>query len=137
MTNRDANMAPVGDPDSRIIGETVVHVRMLLLAELKAELDHIEVRAVLARNHRLTLRYNAPGHQPCGMTNPAMHVFTPMGLRKVTTDGTCFRLDSGEEFPVGHADEAATQITHAFLRHVPGVIARAISAAMTSRPTSG
>lgn len=117
-----ATSGAFGTPDAAvpcppILGEAEVQRRVLILAGLQSELDVLGVRAVLARNHKLTLRYNVPGPQPCGMTDPVLHVFGPSGMRKATTDGSCFRIDSGEEFPVDDPAGTATRISDPRVTH--------------------
>ena len=74
--------------------------RMLVLVGLQAALAESGVQAVLARNHRLVLRYSQAPLDPSGLTNPALHIFGPAGKRVATTDGITYRLDDGQEFPV-------------------------------------
>jgi len=74
--------------------------RLLVLADLQAALADAGIQAVLARNHRLVLRYSQAPLDPSGLTNPALHIFGPAGKRVATTDGITYRLDDGQEFPV-------------------------------------
>jgi hypothetical protein len=75
-------------------------LRMLVLADLQAALAGSGFRAMLARNHRLVLRYGQAPLDPSGLTNPALHIFGPAGTRVATTDGITYRLDDGQEYPV-------------------------------------
>jgi hypothetical protein len=93
-----------------ILSDSEADSRLRLLAELRAELSALGVESVLARNHRLVLRYNAVPLDPSGLTDPQLHIFTAEGKRVATTDGMVYRLDRGGEFPAGDAAAAATLI---------------------------
>jgi len=95
-----------------ILATAEVTRRMLLLAELQDALTALGVRSVLARNHRLVLRYNRVPSGPSGMTDPQLHVFTPDGTCVATTDGTTYRLASGRQCPAADPAAAATFIRH-------------------------
>jgi len=84
---------------------------MLLLDSLHAALDSFGVRCVLARNHRLVLRYNEAPLSPSGLTNPRLHIFLPCGTRTAVTDGTVYWLDTGEAAPAGDPAAAARLFT--------------------------
>ena len=85
---------------------------MLLLTELQTALAARQIRSVLARNHRLVLRYNYSSYEPSGMTNPRLHIFGPDGTGIATTDGTTFSLASGPVvYPCEDPDAAAIAIS--------------------------
>jgi hypothetical protein len=71
--------------------------RMALLTELQAALTGLGVRCVLARRHRLVLRYTDKPLPPSGLTDPTLHVFTLCGTQIISTDGIAYRLNSDEE----------------------------------------
>ncbi len=87
-------------PHSPILTDAEVSRRMMLLAELQGTLDALGVRAVLARNHRLVLKYNDSPVAPSGLTDPVLHVLIPSGTRAVTTDGTSYCCQSTGQWPV-------------------------------------
>jgi len=93
-----------------ILTDAEVGRRMLLLAELQAAMATLGVHCVLARNHRLVLRYNDGPYGPSGLTDPDLHIFTPRGTDTATTDGTVYRLASGGEYSVADPSIAATAI---------------------------
>jgi hypothetical protein len=88
------------DDSNPILADAEVTCRMLLLAELQAELTATGTRAVLARNHRLVLRYNDAPLAPSGLTDPCLHIMLPAGTRTATTDGTSYRTSDGTACPV-------------------------------------
>jgi hypothetical protein len=49
------------------------------LAALQAALAAAGMRSVLARNHRLVLRYNESPCEPSGLTDPQLYIFAPSG----------------------------------------------------------
>lgn len=72
-TRQPAALPAPGCPGARppLLDEPEAARRVLLLAELKAALAEQGTRSVLARNHRLVLRYNDPPPlEPSGLTNP-------------------------------------------------------------------
>src|ERR1700722_7850255 len=91
-----------------LLADAEVGRRLVLLSQLQAALDPLGIRCLLARNHRLVLRYNDAPCQPSGMTDPRLHIFTSAGTLVAATNGTTYRLDDGAEFPVSDpADVAA------------------------------
>ncbi len=80
--------------------------RRLLLAELQTSLASLGIRCVLARNHRLVLRYNCVPCETSGPTDPQLHIFALDGTDIATTDGRMYNLASGEQYPTD--DPAAT-----------------------------
>lgn len=104
-----AQNVPQG-PRTPILAQAEVTRRMLLLADLQAALAAQEIRAVLARNHRLVLQYNRSPFEPSGLTDPQLHIFTPDGTDIATTDGTTYSLSSGEKCPADDPHLAATVI---------------------------
>jgi hypothetical protein len=93
-------------PGNPILDDAEVARRVLLLIKLQTNLEALGVRCVLARNHRLVLRYNDSPLAPSGLTDPMLHIFAPDAKQVATTDGACYRLSAGQEFPVG--DPAVT-----------------------------
>ncbi len=66
---------------------------------------------MLARHHRLVLRYYQAPLDPSGLTDPQLRIFTPNGdTAVVTTDGSTYRLGSGQEYPVTSTAAAAAAI---------------------------
>lgn len=94
-----------------VLSDSEAGQRVMLLGELHAALDNLGVRCVLARNHRLVLRYNDPPPLlPSGPTDPTLHIFGQASTLIATTDGTVYRLDDGQEFPASDPAAAATAI---------------------------
>jgi hypothetical protein len=92
----------------QILDEAEVAERKMLLAELQTALARSGFECKLAGRWRLVLRYpERPPHVPSGPTNPALHVISPVP-NVITTDGACFRLRDGQEFPV--TDRAAVAV---------------------------
>jgi hypothetical protein len=110
LSDNAANAAAA--PCAPILDDAEADSRMMLLAQLQATLTGLGVRCVLARRHRLVLRYDDPPPlAPSGPISPTLHVFAPDGTRVVTTDGAVYRLDSGQEFPASAPDKAAACIS--------------------------
>src|SRR6266699_17312 len=103
QSSPDAYSAP-------ILQEAEVARRMHLLAELQDALAALGVRSVLARNHRLVLRYNRVPSGPSGMTDPELRILAPAGTHIATTDGTTYRLASSQEYPAGDPAAVAALI---------------------------
>jgi hypothetical protein len=83
----------------------------LILAGLQAVLAESGIRCVLARRHRLVLRYNDSGPlEPSGFTDPALHFLAPDGTITATTDGAIYQISGGMQFPVGNPAAAAAHI---------------------------
>jgi hypothetical protein len=101
LTGKMAGVSP-------ILSDLEAESRLRLLAELQAALSALGVESILARNHRLVLRYNVAPLDPSGLTDPQLHIFGNKGV--VTTDGKVYRLDRGGEFPVDNAAAVATLI---------------------------
>jgi hypothetical protein len=93
-----------------ILSDLEADRRLLLLTELQAALSLLGVRSVLARNQRLVLRYRTAPHEPSGLTDPQLHIFTGAGKRVATTDGEVYQLDQGGQFTARDAAAAATLI---------------------------
>jgi hypothetical protein len=83
---------------------------MRQLAQLQAALDARGVRCVLARHHRLVLRYNCRPSEPSGLTDPQLHIFVPSGTEIATTDITSYQLASGRVFSASDPSAAAAVI---------------------------
>ena len=85
--------------------------RLELLADLQTSLAGLGVGSVLARNHRLVLRWRNNGpYGPSGLTDPALHIFTPAGNCLATTDGTAYLLATGQHCPATDPTVAAALI---------------------------
>jgi hypothetical protein len=97
-------------PVPPVLDEPEAAGRLLILAGLQAALAESGIRCVLARNHRLVLRYNDSGSlEPSGLTDPALHILGPDGTITVTTDGATYRIGGGMRFP---ADDPAAAAAH-------------------------
>ena len=94
-----------------ILADQEAETRRKLLAHLRSALATLGVTSILARNHRLILRYNMSPGQPSGLIDPVLHVFANTGRKAVTTDGTVFRLDGEAEFPVTDVNAVARLIS--------------------------
>lgn len=99
--------------DELILSPAEAGRRLEALAALQAGLAAAGVRCLLARKHRLVLRYNSGPLEPSGLTDPQLHIFTPGGKDTATTDGLVYRLASGKEFPADDPSAATAQITGA------------------------
>jgi len=98
-------------PDALILDEAEVARRKLLLAELQAALTGAGLQCTLTCRHRLVLRYSdEPPHAPSGPTDPALHVFGRIP-DVITTNGTCYRLRNGQEFPISDHSALAAAIS--------------------------
>ena len=90
-------------PPHLVLSQDEAARRLLLLADLQTCLANLGVRCVLARNHRLVLRWHSSGSfGPSGLTDPQLHIFTPAGAAVATTDGSTFCLATGQRY---HADD--------------------------------
>jgi len=95
--------------NSPILAEAEVSRRMRLLSELQAALAAQGVRAVLARTHRLVLKYNSSPCPPSGLTNPKLHILSSRpGV--AATDGDTYYLSWDQVFPVDDPIAAAEAI---------------------------
>ncbi len=92
--------------------------RMSLLADLQDALAELDIDCVLARNHRLVLRYNRAPCEPSGLTEPQLHIFTPGGTDIATTDGTVYVLTNDRQHPASDPAGAAAIIGQPALQHV-------------------
>ncbi len=81
-----------------------------MLAGLQAAFARMGIHSTLARSHRLVLRYAEAPLSSSGLTDPCLHVFTPGGVRKVTTDGTAYRLDDREDYEASNPAAAAARL---------------------------
>jgi hypothetical protein len=84
--------------------------RRLLLARLQSVFLELGIECMLARNHKLVLRYSDGAAGPNGLTDPALWVFLPSGTVTITTDGADYQLDDSREFPVADTSAAAAAI---------------------------
>lgn len=94
----------------QVLAETEVSQRGLLLAELRAAFAALGVRCVLARKHRLVLRYDVGAWEPSGPVNPELHIFAGDSADIATTDGTTYSLASGGQFPADDPAAAAAAV---------------------------
>jgi hypothetical protein len=105
----DANENPAASaPREPVLSEPEASRRVLLLSELQASLTALGVRSVLARNHRLVLRYNSESYEPSGLTDPKLHVFVAADTLIATTDGTAYTLADFGQYPASDPATAAT-----------------------------
>lgn len=105
--------------------------RLLLLTDLQISLTERGVRCVLARYHRLVLRWSSSGpFGPSGLTDPQLHIFTPNGTAVATTNGITFSLASGQQCQADDPAAAAARILDCSV-FVPGT--RELSAATEER----
>jgi hypothetical protein len=112
----NAECVPSGD---LILSDTEVASRMRLLGQLRTALETAGVRCVLARRHRLVLRYNRGPHQPSGLTDPQLRLYSAPQMDIVTTDGAVYRLASGGEFAVDDPSAVVEAITGRYLLTTP------------------
>ena len=94
----------------QVLAETEVSQRVLLLAELHAALAAWGIRCVLARKHRLVLRYDVARCGPSGPVNPELHIFAADSADIATTDGATYSLASGGRYPVDDPAAAAAAV---------------------------
>jgi hypothetical protein len=83
--------------------------RLALLGELRGALAGLGVRSVVARRHRLVLRYNTAPCEPSGLTDPRLHVLAGSRPCVVSTDGTTFTAE-GVTCAAGDVPAAAAAI---------------------------
>lgn len=103
--------APGASLASPVLDEPEADRQALMLAELQAALTALDVNTVLARRHRLVLRYSDPPPlAPSGPTSPSLHIFAPDGTRTAIADGSVYQLDDGRTFPIGDPATAAAAI---------------------------
>ena len=100
-----------------ILGEAEADRRMFLLAQLHAALEAQQFHCVLARKHRLVLRYSTLQREPSGLTDPELHAFGQDSTDIITTDGTTYTLASGQQYPTADPDAAARKIGAARAPH--------------------
>jgi len=112
--SENAQSAPPA-PRPPILTQAEAARKMLLLAELQTSLASLGIRCVLARNHRLVLRYNCVPCESSGPTDPQLHIFAPDGTDIATTDGSTYNLVSGERYPADDPAATAAFITQARL----------------------
>lgn len=93
-----------------VLGPAEASRRAHLLAELHKSLGDLGVPCVLARTHRLVLRFSQPASQPSGPTDPRLYAYTPHGTRVITTDGSAYALPDGQSWPVTNPAAAAGHI---------------------------
>jgi hypothetical protein len=91
--------------------------RRILLSKLQSALAAHGLDSVLARNHRLILHGDrstwAPsglGLTDSGLTDPQLRIFHPGGTDIATTDGTTYKLASGDQYPGGDSAAVAALI---------------------------
>lgn len=93
-----------------ILPDAEVARRVALLAELQAALDALGVQAVLVRNRRIVLRAAGSGREPCGPTDPQLHIFLRDGTEIATTDGALYEFSTGPTHPVSDPQAAADSL---------------------------
>jgi hypothetical protein len=103
-------------PSTPILTDAEAGSRMMQLAELQAILEARGVTCVLARNHKLVLRYAEGPYKPSGLTDPQLFVFLPGGCQHVTTDGVNYKLGD-QAFPV--CDPAAAAVAICAMQPAP------------------
>ena len=124
-------------PSVPVLDGTEADRRAIVLVELQSALDGLGIRCVLARRHRLVLRYNDPPPlAPSGPVSPTLHIFAPGRTFTASTDGTVYWLDDDRRFPVGNPAAAAAAIRSTVAP--PSVdAAPALSARPAGRPEAG
>jgi hypothetical protein len=99
--------------DAPVLDAAEVDDRKTLLCVLCDALTEAGVRCVPVSRRRLVLEkfgQKAP-LPPSGLTDPELWFFiTEDRMGSVRTDGTAFRLDTGQEFPVEDVSAAARAI---------------------------
>jgi hypothetical protein len=100
----------------QVLTEAEASLRVLLLTELQAAFAALGVRCVLARRHRLVLRYDRAPCGPSGPVSPELHIFAGDRTGIATADGTTYRLAGGGQYPAGDPAGAASAVLAA-LRH--------------------
>jgi hypothetical protein len=106
----DTATSTAAAPCTPILDDSEVGQRKLLLAGLQAALAASDIPFVFAGRHRLVLRSSQQGSQgPSGPVDPALFILG-RAPTVVTTDGACFRLKDGREFPVSDIAAAAAAI---------------------------
>jgi hypothetical protein len=98
-------------PRSPVLDEAEAGHRRSLLAELHEMLAAQGIRSILARNHRLVLRYDKTPYEPSGLTDPALHIFTDEGTTIATTDGTAYLFTTGQRSVASDPTAAVALIT--------------------------
>ncbi len=83
---------------------------MLLLTDLQAALKALGLQCVLARNHRLVLRYNEASCEPSGLTEPVLHIFIQDGTAIATTDGHAYHVSGGRHYSACDSGAVAADI---------------------------
>ncbi len=105
------------DDTEPILSDTETDRRSLLLGELRSALAERGVQAVVGRHQRLALGMATKNGSGC--TDPRLYIFAPDGATvRATADGTVYRVDDGEEYPVADPSLAAAAICR---RHAPGI----------------
>jgi hypothetical protein len=111
-------------PQAPVLPPPEAATRIALLTELQAALTRLGVQSMLARRHRLVLRYADNPVPPSGPTNPTLHVFAASTLT-VSTDSTTYRISTGQELPAGDPAAAAALIfQHPAGQHVTNPASR-------------
>lgn len=93
-----------------VLSDNDAALRMRLLAALHDALDGRGIQSLLARTHRLVLRYNESPCPPSGLTNPILHIFMPGGMVAVTTDGRWYVLPGSSRCNVSDPAAAADAV---------------------------
>lgn len=94
-----------------VLDDAEAHRRLLALAALKASLADLGIASILARKHRLVLRYNDRITGSNGLTDPELHVLGPAQIDVATTNGTVYRLGGAREYSAADPTAAAALIS--------------------------
>lgn len=97
----------------QLLPEEQVIRRLALLAELRDALSAQGIGSVVARNHRIVLRFNASPYEPSGLTNPGLHILGGERIEAVTTDGAAYHLPGNRQCSVSDPAGAALMIAQA------------------------
>ena len=98
------------EPQDPTLRPSEVADRVGALAKLQSALAALGIRCVLARHHRLVLRSPAVSRCSSGQTDPRPHVLAADGPCTVITDGTAYRLDTGQVLQAADPATAAALI---------------------------
>jgi hypothetical protein len=110
---------PAAGGQKPVLTEDEATRRVVLLGDLQAALAGIGVPSVLARNHRLVLRWYSSGpFGPSGLTDPELYVFASSGTSVATTDGTAYHLAGVRTCPAADPAAAAAVVRDHTAAHV-------------------
>ena len=109
MSENHLSSAPSCAP---ILPPAEVERRLVLLSKLQCALAANGFNSVLARNHRLILHGDRSTWAPSGLTDPQLHIFVPECTDIATTDGSSYKLASGDQYPGADPAAVAADIRH-------------------------